>query len=159
MSQPHKSIHYTIIIFIYHGQMAPDLKVLSTIQSSPDFKVETSMNHRLLNGVDNSLQVLHEESEICMKTRFIQFALVFSEKINNIVSVALDGAMLNVQKMYKSYHLFVTRPLREEWSTMEAEIEADFEPSLLQIIANTALSGYIKDKKSLPNQAFLRSPT
>ena len=117
------------------------------------------MNHRLLNGVDNLLRVLHEESEICMKTRFIQFALVFLEKINNIVSVALDGAMLNVQKMYKSYHLFITRPLREEWSTMEAEIEADFEPSLLQIIANTALSGYIKDKKSLRNQVFLRSPT
>ena len=67
--------------------------------------------------------------------------------MDNVVSVALDGAKLNLQKMYKSYHQFVTGPLRDEWSMIEAEIEADVEPPLLQIITDTALSEKIKDKK------------
>ena len=42
---------------------------------------------------------------------------------------------------------------------MKEEIEVEFELSLLRIIADTALSGYIKDKKeSLPNQALPKSP-
>ena len=76
------------------------------------------------------------------------------------MSVALDGAKVDLQKMYKSYHLFVTESLMEEWTTMEAEIEADFEPSLPQIIADTTLSGNIKEKKeSLPNQTSSKSLT